>query len=264
MLNFRILSFLTIIFILIICSSCYEKQEGCLEINASNYDFEADLSCEGCCVYPEFKIQVNHQWNDSTLIRNTWFTNNFGQQIKIEEVAFYLSNFSLSDVNTEFTVNETVEVIDVNGSESLLKDDFIFVENERLNFTVGTFSHSGSFSKLKFKLGIDGYFDATEEANSFVEDDSFLQTSTLTHTNMRFTAIVDTMALDTVQFEIKGPQTVSEITLEGLIELSPGINFTIPIYADYSYLLRNVNFEAIQEEVERKKIIDNLGGLFHF
>ncbi len=262
--NFRILSFLILIFSLVIWPSCYEKQEGCLDINSSNYDFEADFSCDDCCTYPEFKIQVNHQWNNSTIIKNTWFTNSLGQQIKIEEVGFNLSEFTLTQEGNEFSVLEKVDVTDSNGAEYELVNDFVFVENGRLNFTVGTFAKSGEFSNLKFKLGIDGNFEASEPANSIIGDDTFFEESSLTHTNFRFTAIVDTLKLDTVQFEIKGPQTVTEITLNGLLELSSGIDFTIPLNANYSYLLRDVDFGAIEQETEKQKIINNLNGLFYY
>ena len=45
--------------------SCAEKQEGCLDVYATNFEFEADKVCEDCCTYPVFELEVSHYWDSS-------------------------------------------------------------------------------------------------------------------------------------------------------------------------------------------------------
>ena len=53
-----------ILLYLLSLTSCFEPQEGCLDISAVNFDASADKDCDksGCaCIYPKLQVAVDQR-----------------------------------------------------------------------------------------------------------------------------------------------------------------------------------------------------------
>jgi len=90
-------NFLSLSLIILILASCYEKQEGCLDFRARNYDFGADEPCSECCTYPSMKLSVAHEWGDTSLMTDSVYFTLSNQAIKIVSAQFYVNKVSLLD-----------------------------------------------------------------------------------------------------------------------------------------------------------------------
>lgn len=245
-------------------SSCYEKQEGCLDIRAKNYSFSSDIPCEDCCTYPDMKLRVVHEWDEEVLNSGKWYINDLGQSIKILSSKFYLSEIALTHQGELFTVTDQLRVTNIAGQSSTIRNDIIFVQSSRVNYTVGKFSHAQTFDGITYKVGIDGNYIAEDDEETFIEEEDFFDVTKYEHTNLKLEVVVDSVRMDTMAIDLAGQEFVMPITLDGLLEIPLGVDFTVPIFAEYLILLRNINFDRLSEDNEKEKILKNLKGIFHF
>lgn len=157
------------IFLWLFSFSCYEDQEGCLDVLSSNFDVSADIDCDNCCNYPAVNLTVTYPIPpvDSALQDIN------GYSYIVEKLSFYLANVELlGDLDVGFTLREklTYEVENADGmvQEKAVSNNFLLA-NALLPKTVrlGTFRAGGPYAQLKMALKIpdslglalDGSFD---------------------------------------------------------------------------------------------------------
>lgn len=249
-----------ILSILFLMSSCYEKQEGCLDFRANNYDFGADESCEDCCTYPDMKIGITHYWGDTTLMIDSIYTSSMNQKIRIVDVQFFLSDIYLTNGSEKETVLETLSIEDANGVVSEIPNNYDLVQNTRFTYEIGTFNKADIYDGISFILGINGKYYSEE-----VEDyPSFFNDTTYEYTNFRLRYVLENVSSDTLLFELKGPETSFPLTLNAQLDIPLGIDFTIPLYADYDRLFEEIDFSNLESANEQTKLIANFAQFLRF
>lgn len=81
-------------------SSCYEDVEGCLDVNATNYDLDADIICpDDCCEYPELSIRFRHTYDGEPLSSDRFYIDGAGNQFRINQLRYYWSDVQLLTAN---------------------------------------------------------------------------------------------------------------------------------------------------------------------
>lgn len=253
-------NFISLSFLVVLLASCYEKQEGCLDFRAEDYDFSADIECEDCCTYPDLKLGVTHYWGDTTLMTDSVYTNSVDQSIKILNAQFYLTEVVLLDDGEETTVPETLEVVDSSGTSEEISAAFAFVRNTRFTYILGTFEEAQVYDGISFKFGVDGNYIDEE----LVEDVLFFDDETYEYVNFRMEYITDQVTLDTLTFELEGVDFVSEIELSGTIDIPLGEEHTIDIIADYDLLFDDIDIENLNSDTEKASVLANFQQFFRF
>ncbi|WP_235296346.1 MbnP family protein [Portibacter marinus] len=248
-------SYIVLSLIVIWCISCYEKQEGCLDIRARNYDFTADEPCEDCCTFPNMQLRVTHTWGDTTLIRDSVYTNELGQKLKILKAEFLLSDISLLLDNEAYTVIDSVEVIDVNGSIIARADNFAHVRSDRFNYTIGSFDKAQDFTAISFVFGVNGRFTN----NDLVEDNTMFNDTTLTYTNFKMQYEFND---DTLNYTLRSPVNTVDLIIPGNFNLPIGTDFTIQIFVDYQKLLNDINVLELGQASTDQLILERIPFFF--
>ncbi len=249
--SFLILSILS----LGLLTSCYEKQDGCLDFRANNYDFGADVDCEDCCTFPDMKLSITHLWGDTTLMSDSTYLLNNGDSIRIIDAAFYLSKIGMKRDGQFSSVLETIDVVNSDGTIITIPKNFIFPNTERFVYPIGSFDKADEYDALSFTLGIDGKYSN----DALVEDASYFDEETLTFTNFRIQCISE---LDTFSYDLVGPETVANIELLANFEIPLGIDFTIPIKVDYQSLLNNTTIVGLKSRADDPLILANFQSFF--
>ena len=85
---------------LVVLNACYEDQEGCLDINATNFDVEADINCPDCCTFPMLQLDYQHKAEtaDTTInfsYESITYQDGAGNPFRVRSVQYYLSDFHL-------------------------------------------------------------------------------------------------------------------------------------------------------------------------
>jgi len=168
-----------ILFLLVIVllqTSCFEPTEGCLDIEATNFDASADDACDDCCTYPQLKLSVFHaitkdNWNmtedtcifhASTLAFENEITSQTDSSFyQLDNMLFYLSDFRLvSSTNEVYQVSDTIQLnildnaVTLEEKDTTVIDDFILVKRLNSSYTLGEFIAPGNFEKIQFKVGL--------------------------------------------------------------------------------------------------------------
>jgi hypothetical protein len=87
---------LLLVSLTILLSSCYEDVEGCLDVNASNYNLEADRDCpDNCCNYPTLRLSTNHLYGGATLRTDTFYRDANDQPFRITRLRYYWSDIEM-------------------------------------------------------------------------------------------------------------------------------------------------------------------------
>ena len=139
--------------VLLLATACNQRQPGCLDLEALNFDVEAEKNDVGECDYPTMFLNVTYMWADTIFRTGTVYTNDLGQDLSIDAFHYLFSQFSIqrsgaADLRaierTEWYVdNPTPRYIDA-------LDDFIFADRSTFNFAVGTITESGQASSCTF------------------------------------------------------------------------------------------------------------------
>ena len=159
------ISLLTLLSLIFLLQSCYEAKEGCLDIKASNFDFDADIDCcieeECCCIYPSLTLDVVHK-----LYKDSLDNFNLGMQYDwpignglfiIENIRFYLSKFELhgsTSLHIEDSINMDIQNQDGSIGEITVEDNFVLVQPGVFSYTIGEIQNTGSFDSLSMQYGV--------------------------------------------------------------------------------------------------------------
>ncbi len=145
-----------------IYSACNVPEPGCLDIEAENFDFEAERNDVSLCVYPNLVLNVLYQWADSSLRTNYLYRNASGMDYAIHGVQILFSGFVVKNrAGEDLVVDDRVTIKAgscASGSESEVADDFLFADRSTFNYVIGAFRGSGLMNQFRVSVGVpDAY-----------------------------------------------------------------------------------------------------------
>lgn len=266
-----------ILLCLVLClSACYEPQEGCQDIAATNFDASADKDCEmPCCIYPKLRMGVNQHYDSLSYVENTRYRNASGQWFVLRNVSFYLSDFQLFQQGVEHIVSDTVGLFTLppTGTDTLREiftDDFVLVRRVPLVNEVGTFRTDGNFENLRFRLGLDDQAQQVVPSRAPAGHPLRPQGDSLWHGHSEgFVFMQVIVARDTF------PGTVSDtISLKkadignfvfdvtGAFKHETGYNFDLILDVDHAQLLRGIDWTTGDISAWKSQIVANLPHTF--
>lgn len=272
-----------LIMVSLIVTACFEPEEGCLDVEALNYQIDADQSCPNCCTYPSQILNVQHRFvvddevnrvfPHSSTFDPTTHLDDFGNPFQFKELRYFLSNIHLITANGAILeIQDTVSLTVVDGSATLttpVENNFVLVESRSLaDYTIGEIRGSGTFTELAFNLGLiepvdNTLFSSVPEGNA-LDDETLYISDTEGFIFLDMELYTDTIAnqLDSVRVLLDNTDLLPAISLPINFDLTPGFNPDIIIQADYGALLREVNVKTDDAATIRQKIVNNITNLF--
>jgi hypothetical protein len=153
----RLSLFIAGLFIALIVTSCYEPQQGCLDVRAVNYYAGADENC--CCRFPKL-ILSSDQVYDTLLFRlDSLYPSENGELFRIKNIMFYLSEVELGKSGETVRTSDSLQFRLFNTAQNdtvrqWLRDDATLVRRSPLDNLVATFSDDGDFDRIRFRIGL--------------------------------------------------------------------------------------------------------------
>lgn len=139
-------------FVLQLLYACNTRVEGCLDVDAQNFDLDADRACDGCCKYPPILLSLSQKWDQENFnTKDTFFDVNL-RPYKILDLKFVLSSFSWWDVNGQ---SYTIDSSSISCESAIINytRDILIIEPERFQYTLDSIKKFPSITNLKLKLG---------------------------------------------------------------------------------------------------------------
>ena len=257
-------------------AACYEPQEGCLDVEAVNYDLQADKSNNEECIYPQLRLSLRHVYSkaDTTYrlgLADSVYYDSQGHPFRINSIRYYLSNFHLIFADgQEAEVAETIEIeIPQPDGSTLLReveDNFSLARPQvTQNYTVGTLRKSGEVREIRFDLGVAGLANQAGPA-SFPDnhplgliDSSLYFNQDSGYVFQYIELFRDTIAADTVPATLRIGTTpyLREVRLPVSFTKARGYHIQVNMQADYSYWFQNIDARQDSPMALIDKIVAN-------
>ncbi len=252
--------------ILFMASSCHENVEGCLDIEATSFDFEADVNC--CCEYPSFVLNYDYKQtaNSETQFRKDLVLSSNAKPFYLVSAVFALTNFRLVSGNDTLTVNENINLTSLENEENLsLRTDFVVVDNNSFSEDLGMFTRNiTSYDKLLFDVGfsdvqkkVDPEFLTSSDAQ-FSNQDELFDMDNQTWNDYYFAVTTDTADItDTVSIAGTLQETLTfEFTNPIDLEIRNDVSLNLRI--NYLDILNGLDPESVNNNVLNNLIQSNL------
>jgi hypothetical protein len=138
-------------------SSCYEPQQGCLDVRAVNYYAGADENC--CCRYPKLILSSNQVYDTLLFRLDSLYPADNGQLFRIKNIVFYVSGVELGKAGETVRTSDSLQFRLFNAVQNdtlrqWLRDDATLIRRSPLDNQVATFSEDGNFDRIKFRIGL--------------------------------------------------------------------------------------------------------------
>jgi hypothetical protein len=280
-----LLSLLVLVGISLFAPACYEAREGCLDVNAVNYALDSDRECDGCCEYPVLSIRFVHVWDDG----DTSFTFRYdsgafldgdGQPFAIDRITYYVQNIGLytDGAFLRYTADSVeVQQLTATGTyeATFIRDDYLLLNPARsTSLEVGTLFQNGTFTALRFQVGLDAETDdilpgslPTNHPLSLL-DSTMYDLAGMRYLSNRLELRRDPAASDAPLILSYGTERARQaVTLDipGGFALSPGLDLDITLQVNYARWFEQI--EDIRSESEEEllnKIVAGLPNSFTF
>jgi hypothetical protein len=257
-------------------ASCFEPQEGCLDIEATNFDASADKDC--CCEYPQLIIEALHRYGvDSIQYRpDSLYVNDADQVFRIKNVAFYFSGIELFQGGALLTVSDTAQLQTFDAAtgdtvKTPFTDDFLLIRRTPVDNSVGDFRPAGTFEKVRLRLGLNA--DAQRVIPRLAPSGSPLriQGDSLWHgPDKGFVFFQAVVVRDSMQATV--PDTISLLGTDlpdffieqtGLFEhASGGFDFRLRLRIDYKKMFEGIDWTTGDITAWKSRIVANLPDVF--
>jgi len=269
--------------LLLICQSCYQSQEGCLDVLATNFDVTADIDCclednVCCCTYPTLNLAIDHKLTADTSLNfalgSPLTVDDSSHFFIVDDIKFYLTNLHLVNTTTgeEAGVEDSIElyVIDDLGNlvTTTVEDNFSLINRNQFSYPLGEFRSSGIYDALRFDVGIAGLANHTLTDSLATNHALSIQTDTLqidpvsgyifNKIDLRRDTVSSTA---TNRIEILDLIAV-QLALNEPITIANGFDITINLRMNHLDWYTGINFVTDTDEQIVNKIVLNTTNVF--
>ena len=268
-------------FVVLFFSNCYEAQEGCLDLGATNYDVTADDSCPDCCTYPSLNLAFRHlivpttMPDTSVFLRYNTFYPTFESPtdtFTIERIRYFLSEIRLVRPNGEEVHVLDSITVEIDGNDVTLEDSFAKVDRDIIRtVNVGTLRTEGEFSAIRFFVGLapellnidPNSVASTSELDVVGDTLLYIDTINIGYLSSLIEFNRDTVStIDSTRVEIFENTDLIEVPFAETFTLNPGFDIKVTLNVDYLKWFQGINIPATDQSMVndalRSQIIENI------
>jgi len=254
--------------VLLSFAACYQPREGCLDIEATNFDAAADNNC--CCTYPALRLTLLPRFDTLVWKPDTAYEYAPGRWFRIHQAVFYLSEFQLVQNGVAIPVSDTLGLSVFGAASDTLREvftnDFQLIRRTTENYTVGTFRTPGAFESVQFRVGVpdaaqrvipaltpDGHpLRPQNEGLWLGPDTGFVALKLVFSRDTLGSTVPDTLVFSQPDFAGVVVQTNGAFQHEG------GYDFSLKLTADYRTLFQGVDLTIVDIPAWKTRIAANL------
>ena len=270
-----------VLMVIMVCNGCYEPQDGCLDLEAVNYDFAADNNAPDDCEYPELRVQFTHVYSTADTVLpfqlGTGVYNDVaGNPFSVNGFSFYISSFELERVDGAYlTIEEELDIFVLNNNDDpvpqTVPDNFGFVTAGNIGtIGLGTLRESAQLQGVRFFVGVNGQANVAV-ADSIPATHPLGLTDSLLYFNQDSGYVYqlielfrDTTAADTIpeQLRIGTFANLKQVQIPITGEKLSGFNLKVVLQIDYSKWLAGIDVVNDSNAELQQKIVGNTAEAF--
>jgi hypothetical protein len=259
---------------------CYEEKEGCLDVRATNFSFEADIPCPDCCEFPSLTVDIEHSAvlpDDTIRFRydSLYYVSDFPDVlVSFQRIKYYISDFALVNSNGgQLTVTDSInfKVPDGTGDSTIIRsaDNFILVDRDiPSDYELGRILGDGAFDHIQFKVGIDPALQSADPNllpgghPMRIQSDSLNWSEDLGYISNKIVFFREPgQNPDSTLLNILEPVEVT-IPIGKPVLISPGFDISVSLEVDYLSWFQGLNLQTATEEEIITNIANHLSNSF--
>lgn len=235
------LQLITGLLILISINGCNTRIQGCLDVNAANFNLNAEQSCDGCCTYPSLSLSLTQKWGERNFSTMDTLYDIDGKAYKLNSLVYFLSDWTWVDGQG---IRYHVDSLNVACQEGDLKysPDNLLVDTEHFTYTMGLYRQSPVIDSLRFIIGLTQDFSCLDAENTGtppeLTDQSPLWNSRSETLESIRLVIQQDIAVESFDTLFISDEAIS--TLAYPFEFTPGENSQFKLTVDYSLWFADV------------------------
>lgn len=146
-------------------SGCNTRIQGCLDVNAKNFDLEAERECDGCCTYPSISLSLSQKWNDENFTNEDTLYDVNQRRYRIQDLRYFLTTWAWHDAEGVWM---TVDSVDAECDASILTytPDNVIVDTRKFLYPLGTIRQAPTIDSIRFSFGLTQDFSCLDEESS--------------------------------------------------------------------------------------------------
>ncbi len=260
-------SFFYLVFLIFAVAACQDPSEGCLDLEATNFDAAADEDC--CCTYPQLILSYRYFYDNDTMPNfnlGVNYTLENGDTIQFRNFAMYISDVGLVQ-NGNFIIGEdSLKIYSRNPDldSTIQVRNINIIRRNSPSSSAGLFPYTGMFEKLRFRFGLDA-----ELNNGPVEDyplgsvlgevSDSLHTLTPDGGYIFLKLVMYFQETDIVRtFIIKGDANSFLIERDINFTSTRGVDRTIVLELNFRDLIAGIDFDVDSDQVVSEKLYGNI------
>ena len=261
--HIRFLTFIPILSLLCI-TACESPAEGCLDIEAQNYNVTADKACDSCCTYPDLIITLDHVVDSLNFSLNQRLAIN-GDSLLFQRLKYYISDVQLYQSGSWIGVEDNLSIVAISGNDSAqttVEDNFAIILAGQQTYTLGTRRQYGQFDSVRFTLGVPhpanaatpDQFDAQHPLA--VQPDTMYLSTDESYIFWKIEVQTDTSGSSLREIIGTTPDSVT-LSFPFSYSFNAGFDIQIPFTVDYQEWFSGIDFVNDTDAEIRQKVKTN-------
>jgi len=252
----------------LLATSCYEDQEGCLDILATNYNVGADTACEDCCTYPSLVLELSQVNGDEAFRLGDTIINNMGVATRLIDLVYYVSEVQVELMGDDTYVADTMQVV-IPGDPAdtiAVVDDAVAIKRSQGSYEIGEMRGRGQLTRLAMTVGLpavlDGNMLIVELANDLSSNRDSLRSDDNRYMIQRLILGTGPELTDTISIEVEAQYSmpIVPVALDTMYML--GADKRIPMQVDYSMWFDDIEFDTIDPDELQRQLVANMTAAF--
>jgi hypothetical protein len=240
-------------------TGCNTRIQGCLDVNADNFNLNAEQSCNDCCTYPSVALSLTQKWGERNYANTDTLYDINGHAYRINSLEYFLSEWSWVD---DKGIRYHVDSVNVSCDDGDLtySPDNLLIDAEQFNYTMGEIRQAPSIDSLRFVFGLNQDFSCLDAAYTGtppeLTDQSPLWNSQSGSLESMRLIIQQDIAVESYDTIFISDKAIS--TLAYPFDFTPGEDSQFMLTVDYSIWFQDVN--SANPASFRTSLISNFGG----
>lgn len=238
------------LFIVIGFFACEEYNEGCMDANATNYDFSYEKPC--CCVYPRMIFQTPLRVDNTNFLTSDTLYTDDAEGFLIGEINFIANEIELTRKDGSIT-HPTDSLI-----QYVVDSDVMPVKITKINSNGANYLESDSIRQIDFKISSNATLDQMRPAD-FPVDHVFRDSTLYDFTNNEWKYLYITLRPvdgSTISLSFSPSELNVATTIQGNWGKSRGQNLTLLFYLHLDELFDGISLSDPISTL-KAKIIEN-------
>ena len=262
--------FLLLLYLVGVFSACQEPVEGCLDIEATNFDPTADRSC--CCTYPVMQLSYAYRAGEVSFNLNTPYEYRPGDTVVFRRAAFYISELVLKRGAEVFAPFDSIWLYRARNADldsSLWLGNLALINRSAFSSNMGRFREIGTFDGFRMRLGLDDTLNQLDpeiqprRSRMAIQADSMHQFDNNGYLFLKFELYLPALDKD-IEVSIDRRDPLVQIERDLNIVGRLGQNTRIVMTIDYLEWLKGIDLQQDSEDIIRTKLLENTQGALEF